>query len=579
MSRLIQISPADELAQIKSDIKQWERSFRTDNGRDPSKDDMKEAGMQQLYKRYKSLQQSALVSAGPSRNPFSPRKQGQSSAVYGEGVLAGRSFAILDDSRVVANPFATPPKIRTGAGGRKRDLKRRDRSPSAERRDDIDEDFPLISSASKSKTAVAQTSTPERYRKRLRGEAVPPSPDKANRVPTLARVKSESAAAIPRSHFFQPLAASTLASSTTGAAADVSFDDDQDDDDSLNVASPVKVASGGRSFQPLFDETLSDQKPVMPRSTTMPAGGIFARKEPRLSDTHLDPSNGLHAAEFKFHETAVNGKKRPLEHEDAEDGGRVDHEIDLAGHRIASPEPTARPALLPPSPPPVVSTWQPRGRGGKAGGFAQGGRGGSRPAKKLRLSEAASEDELDSDVPQLADLEWRGRHGSFQPTLVKSASADADSDLLDDWERDMARSRGFVGAKAKPSFGRDDLHPSASPASKDYTANPGPSSPIQPQEGLSPSVALPTSLLDVLALDAHPVRQSAGFGQTQDELVRGLILPDGATLAARRAGDVWAAGENDDVDELEEAVGGRAAAYDSDDDWADEGLRWDEAEL
>jgi hypothetical protein len=32
---------AEELAQVRSDIKAWERSFRAENGKDPSREDIK----------------------------------------------------------------------------------------------------------------------------------------------------------------------------------------------------------------------------------------------------------------------------------------------------------------------------------------------------------------------------------------------------------------------------------------------------------------------------------------------------------------------------------------------------------
>lgn len=35
------MSLLDELAQVRAEIKTWERTFRTENGRDPSRDDIK----------------------------------------------------------------------------------------------------------------------------------------------------------------------------------------------------------------------------------------------------------------------------------------------------------------------------------------------------------------------------------------------------------------------------------------------------------------------------------------------------------------------------------------------------------
>ncbi|KZV96029.1 hypothetical protein EXIGLDRAFT_747878, partial [Exidia glandulosa HHB12029] len=70
----------DDLASVKAEIKRWERAFRAEHARDPSKDDMKAAGMADRYKLYRQLSNPAQkvetrhAPAQPSRNPFSPVK-------------------------------------------------------------------------------------------------------------------------------------------------------------------------------------------------------------------------------------------------------------------------------------------------------------------------------------------------------------------------------------------------------------------------------------------------------------------------------------------------------------------------
>ena len=485
----------------------------------------------------------------------------------------GRPFALLDGTRVVANPFASPVRARSSnAAGPARALKRRDRSGSRERDDDMASLFPPLDTDSK-KPAPAQSvmDTPgTRARKRLRGEHVPPSPDKANRVPTLGRVKSDSAAAIPRNLFSQPATSSSLAPSKPSglhrsSAADAISDDD--DDDGLEVLSPVKMASGGRNFKPLFDETPAGRtKLSFTRSNTLPAGGLFARKEPRTNGTieatlTSQPSTSSNGTD-NTRRSSLNALKRTLDPENEED----DEDEDDAP--LPPAPPPAPSDLLPPSPPPVKSTWQPKGRGGKPGGFGGpgGSKGGGRPAKKARMDGAGSDDSAEDDVTDgQHNIAWNGRVGKLPFDAPEVATDDADESdgfVLDEWERDRERAAKLRSHRA---------YAPPSPDSQPVRA-------LEPRGAASSGVS---DLLSVLALNSSPVRQAVGVQQTEGERVRELLMPHSVPLPARRNVDVWAAGESLDGGLEGEVIGAEepAATAGGDDEWDDEGLRWDEAEL
>ncbi|KZV78851.1 hypothetical protein EXIGLDRAFT_783163, partial [Exidia glandulosa HHB12029] len=462
--------------------------------------------------------------------------------------LSSRAYLLLDDNHVVHNPFATPPKPKS----RTKSRAKRERSSSPDDDDDVDSFFPPI----RPTNVLAPKDTPAtRARKRLRGEPVDPSPDKLSRTRSFARVQSESAPA-PRPAFF-----------TSQPHQAPSKDEHDPEEDDVLAESPAKPDP--KDFRPLFDSPQKGAGGKLVRSKTMPAGGLFARAPSRsngnLSDNELDhgptPSS-LHRKQTNgtaspqpdsepsklLRRTATlpttttpsapapapargngHGKKRALEALAEDPAEDEDHDSPIAGPSTARP--FAGMALLPPSPPPVKASWEPRKAKPKAGASSH-----ARYTKKPRLQEDKEQEEdskSDNDGFEMREVQWRS-HGRL---LLDQPQAEPEDDLLDEWEKEMHLRRSRT-AQLHDEGAVDEDEPRV-------------------------RVDVASDMLSVLSLAQSPVKTR----RSEQRVLRDLLLPDGTSWVGGRGEDVFAAGEEDEGKE------------EDDDDWADEGVRWDEGEL
>ncbi|KAF9460150.1 hypothetical protein BDZ94DRAFT_1266769 [Collybia nuda] len=278
------------LSTVKAEIKEWERSFRSSNGKDPTIQDIRlQPHIADKYKLYKKLSKAVAQgvvqpilftsvnanSASPSTpprsrtrvsysqpssflskprvahttaplstfNPFSPQKN-----------KGKQREATFTPKEPLSNPFESPSKAKSKGPTPSRAL-----SPDF---------FPILQlqrssefSNTPPRLSPVPTNAISRARKRLRGEPVSPSPNKEKR----RRVGPQSA--LPFSIFAPD-------SSDDGYAED----DDVDMDTSFVTDSPVKLPTGGKSFKLLFEESsapvntgLLNGKVQISKSTTKPA--------------------------------------------------------------------------------------------------------------------------------------------------------------------------------------------------------------------------------------------------------------------------------------------------------------------
>ncbi|KZT30749.1 hypothetical protein NEOLEDRAFT_1083099 [Neolentinus lepideus HHB14362 ss-1] len=278
---------SDNVAQLRTEIKTWERDFRQRHGCPPSVQDIKDQpAIAEKYKLYKRLSKATPSQAsiakpttsdppstpprsqpGPSRgsfiaakaravhiaapsstvNPFSPAKN------KGKQKEATRIFE--RDGERFSNPFATPTKSKTV---------RRLVSPDP---------FPLIELAQPATPKYARPHDPNRHavsraRKRLRGEPVSPSPVKEKRQ----RVGSQTLLPFSKLNQSQP------------ASSDDDEELNRDEGDSSFIdESPVKPPTNGKSFRLLFDE-----KPVNKQSDAKSRGAL-SRSKTIPNNTSLFP--------------------------------------------------------------------------------------------------------------------------------------------------------------------------------------------------------------------------------------------------------------------------------------------------
>ena len=153
------------------------------------------------------------------------------------------------------------------------------------------------------------------------------------------------------------------------------------------------------------------------------------------------------------------------------------------------------------------------------------------------------------DGPGLTAL--RRRLGLGHGDSERHGDRDADEDgVLAEWEREMRL------MQQRPPLPREDE------LAEEETAQ-------------QVAVDVHADTLALLALDDAPDRHLHHTRRAERAIIRDLLLaPSGAARALGRAEEVWAPGEFD-----EEEGGSEPAAKGEDDDWDEEGMRWDEAEL
>ncbi|KAG2045051.1 hypothetical protein BDR03DRAFT_20251 [Suillus americanus] len=255
-----------DVASLRTEIKAWERDFKSKFSRDPSVQDIKDQpAIADKYKLYKKLSKAVAAAtclfqtrpsssqtpttppkytAHPSRsriiskpreieavaplpgfNPFSPVKN---KGKQRDSPPASSFFSTRKAH--LPNPFATPSKNIPNRFSR------------SESPDNIPEGQPhsSIGTSLSSQLSPAPNTAVSRARKRLRGEPVSPSPNKQKRQ----RIGSHSALPFRLSHSLSSDDESDKVMS--GTDVNISFVDD----------SPIKLPAGGKSFRLLFEDTL-----------------------------------------------------------------------------------------------------------------------------------------------------------------------------------------------------------------------------------------------------------------------------------------------------------------------------------
>ncbi|KAF9015567.1 hypothetical protein BDQ17DRAFT_1341288 [Cyathus striatus] len=237
---------ADTATAIKKDIKLWERSFRANNGRDPTISDIKQLpSIAEKYKLYKRLSKQNHSQSLPSTSSLSPPSD-LTLPNYGESRSSVLSCARNVKQTVPLssyNPFSpkkkgtVPSHDKPGVSSPNRIRMLRSPSPNP------------FSAAQEAQSLVLHLPpvTPikdnamSRAKKRLRGEPVSPTPNKEKRR------RVESRAGLSR----LPLSLNSPESDEHSMEEDaapraVAIDD-----------SPVKKSGQGRFFRQLFNDKVS----------------------------------------------------------------------------------------------------------------------------------------------------------------------------------------------------------------------------------------------------------------------------------------------------------------------------------
>ncbi|KAG1825729.1 uncharacterized protein BJ212DRAFT_1295102 [Suillus subaureus] len=254
-----------DVVSLRTEIKAWERDFKSKFSRDPSVQDIKDQpAIADKYKLYKKLSKAVAAAAclsqtrpsssqtpttppkstaHPSRshiiskpreievvaplpgfNPFSPVKN------KGKQRDSPPASSFSTRKAHLPNSFATPSKNIPNCSSR------------SESPDNFPEGQPYvpIGISLSSQLPPAPNTAVSRARKRLRGEPVSPSPNKQKRQ----RIGSHSALPFRLSH---SLSSDDESDEIMGGTdVNISFVDD----------SPIKLPAGGKSFRLLFEDTL-----------------------------------------------------------------------------------------------------------------------------------------------------------------------------------------------------------------------------------------------------------------------------------------------------------------------------------
>ncbi|KAI0080356.1 hypothetical protein K474DRAFT_1658079 [Panus rudis PR-1116 ss-1] len=267
-----------DVATVRAELKAFERDFRSQHGRDPTVQEIKDRpAIAEKYKLYKKLaksnasapQRSASRPSTPPKhtarpsssalphksravkteaspatsNPFSPVKNKPKRTRVSPSPLPPPDLFASLSSASRANPFATPRKDRS----RSRLPDDGKRTPHAVHRDPSPDPFPLIQPAqslSSQQPNFSATNAVTRARKRLRGEPVSPSPVKEKRP----RVASQSALLFVKANRNARLHLDD------SDASDGPDDDLSKPDEAIIENTPMKPRMGDKAFIQLFQE-------------------------------------------------------------------------------------------------------------------------------------------------------------------------------------------------------------------------------------------------------------------------------------------------------------------------------------
>ncbi|KIJ65011.1 hypothetical protein HYDPIDRAFT_27745 [Hydnomerulius pinastri MD-312] len=571
-----------DLATVRTEVKAWERDFRSRYGRDPSVQDIRDQpAIAEKYKLYKKLSKatssSSQVVAGsssqnppstpprpppgssragiipksraveaaaplPGFNPFSPVK------TKGKEKVTPRASASQAPSRKPpsANPFATPAKNKS--------------KPHARTRTPSPDPFPSIlppqpkASSSNSQGPHQSNTAVSRARKRLRGEPVSPSPNKPKRQ----RLGSQALLPLPNLED-----SSNSEEEPDGELAACDFNSSFVDD------SPVKAPAGGKSFKLLFDDALPAlsipkkstlSAPSQPNGPSLDAyfvqggsrdtlgqyasqkvnqhssksGGVVSKPGYRANGAHAKISNQIFPTKVDMTGADPVGRatRKPIltgvvskTSQPRTSVKRALDEGDLAPVTTQlGVAPHAKLPLVPPSPPPGESTSSYRGPN-KGKGKAVASR------KKARVVDEESEEEEDSPDEIAVKVVTRN-HG--KPLLQNGDDLDWDP-LLN------------LGARSHDPDAKGEVD-------------------ANHHESDTFSVDLPDKLRLVLAISPSRIHNSK-----EERVVRGLLYGDRVGhYNASKGGDIWDVGEGD------ESVRGDTEA---EDDWEGEPVPWEVGEL
>ncbi|KAJ7596842.1 hypothetical protein C8J56DRAFT_850536 [Mycena floridula] len=361
-----------DVSAVRAEIKQWEREFKSQNGREPSVQDIRDnPQIAAKYKVYKKLSKPAVApapsgsqkpSAKPellpkprdvqrpaplsSFNPFSPQKN------------KGKQKEAASNGRLLPNPFSTPTKSRP----------RREPSPDLFAPQPLFQPIPPFSPPNNAAL---------RARKRLRGDSVSPSPQKRPRVGAMLTLNGGS---------------SSDEDDLDHAAAHSSFIDD----------SPVKAPVGSKSFRFLFqDPKLTEARPTAASKSTAAETNQGVERKAKLSTKIATNGDWLQSR---------NGPKSSLH--PRKETSPTEEFAERASVKRSFPEPgiteTSFPdiPLMPPSPPSpdLLSNGNQK---------AKPKPNPSRKKAKVLDDEEGEEDEEDEDMNKMVRLVHRGPvHGN-----------------------------------------------------------------------------------------------------------------------------------------------------------------------
>ncbi|KAJ7651697.1 hypothetical protein DFH06DRAFT_1420455 [Mycena polygramma] len=330
-----------DVSALRTEIKTWERNFRAEHGREPSRQDIKEKpGLAEKYKEYKKLTKAAEQPrpAKPPNPPSTPpRTQSRDSAHPSLLLSKPRSIAAAQPLSGY-NPFS--PQKSKG--------KQKESSP--------DSYFEVQSFPTRTRSFPCTT----HLSFRLRGEPVSPSPNKEKRR-RIIREDSDN-------------------EDDEQSGANTSFVDD----------SPAKPPNGVRSFKLLFDEASAKPKFPLLRSKTAPSGLFGTSSLLAEGSEHMDIDEMPSRPVEKMASTASTIKPD----DPFLGGGTASFSDDeMTDDRPLEEAKSAARSLLPPSPPPATRrpSGQPHLNNGK-------GRSKGDGQKATNISMSEDEDETDEDA-------------------------------------------------------------------------------------------------------------------------------------------------------------------------------------
>ncbi|KAL0951455.1 hypothetical protein HGRIS_008144 [Hohenbuehelia grisea] len=598
-----------DIATVRSEIKAWERTFKADNGRNPSLDDIKQLPhIAEKYKLYKKLskQATAKPSALPSQTPSTPPRSHPRASTSNTSLFVQprhvESTAPLSSfnpfspqkskkkpnftstHKALHNPFATPTK---SSGLRNRAL------PLPDERELSPDPFPIIQPnfgiKSPRKASPAPDTAVTRARKRLRGEPVSPSPAKPKRR-RVAPVQS----LLP----FRPIGKDHVHGNDN--PNDDRFGDVGDDaepgDGSFVDETPAKLSGANKSYKALFDEAIplnffpsqvngqGKAKSSSPFDFAEDADEFLLGSQRRKTTT--PPILSSKTREVKRPPGAQKDRpkaksKRRHSGSDSEMDTPVDDLNAAAGPSEPTMDTSTLTDLLPPSPPPrdpyANKSHRRNGTNNpRASTSTLAKPKAAQSRKKAKVSQAEAEDESDSD-------DWeRGVQivGRRPPHVGDNTGEDANGDM-DAFDLDDPL---FIAPK------RDV--PDPVPLSTTELATSQKDHAPQTSDELG-STPLPKKLA---SLNISPPRPFITTEAEEAHLVDDVLYHrprKGRLYDSRRGGEIWGVGEGEeeeldvDADELVLAGGlhpvaakkGRKVDVEDDDDWEGEPVPWEVGEL